>query len=377
MSTQRLATAELGRLFDTGSLSGLSEWELLEQFLAHRDELAFQVLVSRHGPMVLGICRRMLANAADVEDAFQATFLVLLKRAGSLGPGDAIAAWLHGVAVRVAQQARCVAARRGRRQRLGMNVEVAAPETTGEDSELRQILDEEISRLPLKYRAPIVLCYLEDRTHEEAARQLHWPLGTVKGRLARARSLLESRLTRRGVACGTGLAALAACSDAEAAVSASLLAATCNAAAGIGSGTLFAEVVSSSIARLTRGVLSTMIVQKIKLIAVAVVVSGLFLTGAGLLARQPGTRSRADHGLGVLTIQREPGHPNPTGPAEAAEVVGKPVPSRPSDSKAPKPARAPIAQPGPPGQSDGPRQGSQIAGDPGQARRARRHEFRQ
>ena len=105
MSTQRLATAELGRLFDTGSLSGLSEWELLEQFLAHRDELAFQVLVSRHGPMVLGICRRMLANAADVEDAFQATFLVLLKRAGSLGPGDAIAAWLHGVAVRVAQQA--------------------------------------------------------------------------------------------------------------------------------------------------------------------------------------------------------------------------------------------------------------------------------
>ncbi len=111
MSTQRLATAELGRLFDTGSLSGLSEWELLEQFLAHRDELAFQVLVSRHGPMVLGICRRMLPNAADVEDAFQATFLVLLRRAGSLGPGDAIAAWLHGVAVRVAQQARSTVAR--------------------------------------------------------------------------------------------------------------------------------------------------------------------------------------------------------------------------------------------------------------------------
>ncbi len=118
MSTQRLATAELVRLFDTGSLSGLTEWELLEQFLTHRDELAFQVLVSRHGPMVLGICRRMLANAADAEDAFQATFLVLFKRAGSLGPGDAVAAWLHGVAVRVAQQARSSAARRGRRERV-------------------------------------------------------------------------------------------------------------------------------------------------------------------------------------------------------------------------------------------------------------------
>ena len=184
MSTQRLATAELVRLFDTGSLSGLTEWELLEQFLTHRDELAFQVLVSRHGPMVLGICRRMLPNAADAEDAFQATFLVLLKRAGSLGPGDAVAAWLHGVAVRVAQQARSSATRRGRRERAGVAVEVAAEEVDGDAREIRQILDQEINRLPLKYRVPIVLCYLEGQTHEEAARQLQWPLGTVKGRLA-------------------------------------------------------------------------------------------------------------------------------------------------------------------------------------------------
>jgi len=286
MRTHQLATAELVRLFDTGSLSGLSEWQLLERFVAYRDELAFQVFVSRHGPMVLGICRRMLANAADVEDAFQATFLVLLKRAGSLGPGDAIAAWLHGVAVRVAQQARSAAARRGQRERLGMTYEVAGVDPASEDSELRRILDEEINRLPLKYRAPIVLCYLEGQTHEQAARQLHWPLGTVKGRLARARSLLESRLTRRGVACGTGLAALAACSSAEAAVPASLLAATCNAAARIGSGTLIANVVSASIAQLLHGVLSAMILQKLKLIAVACVVSGLFLTGAGVVARQ-------------------------------------------------------------------------------------------
>jgi len=134
MSTHPLAAVELVRLFDTGSLSGLSEWQLLERFVAHRDELAFQVLVSRHGPMVLDICRRLLANAADVEDALQATFLVLLRRAGSLGPGDAIAAWLHGVALRVAQQARSAAARRGQRERLGMALEVAGPEPSGEDS---------------------------------------------------------------------------------------------------------------------------------------------------------------------------------------------------------------------------------------------------
>ncbi len=286
MSTQRLATPELVRLFDAGSLAGLSEWELLELFVARRDELAFQVLVSRHGPMVLGICRRMLSNAADAEDAFQVTFLVLLKRAGSLGPGDAIAAWLHGVAVRVAQQARSAAARRGRRERPGMTLEIAASEPTREDHELRQILDEEIHRLPQKYRAPIVLCYLEGQTHEEAARQLDWPLGTVKGRLARARSILESRLSRRGVACGAALTALAAGSGTEAAVPVSLMATTCNAAARIGSGTLIANAVSGSIAQLIQGVLSTMIMQKLKSVAVAFVVSGLFVTGAGVVARQ-------------------------------------------------------------------------------------------
>ncbi len=323
MRTQQLATAELVRLFDSGSLSGLSEWELLEQFVAHRDELAFQVLVSRHGPMVLGICRRMLANTADVEDAFQATFQVLLRRAGSLGPGDAIAAWLHGVAVRVAQQSRGAAARRGQRERLGMAVEVAGAEPSGADPELRQILDEEINRLPLKYRSPIVLCYLEGQTHEEAARQLHWPLGTVKGRLARARSLLESRLTRRGVACGTGLAALAACSSTEAAVPASLLASTCNAAARVGSGTLLAHVVSTSIAQLIQGVLSTMILQKMKLMAVAFVVSGLFLTGAGVVARQQATGSKEVVGPDDPKIQTEP-----TGPSKPAEA-----PLRKSDSR--------------------------------------------
>jgi RNA polymerase sigma factor (sigma-70 family) len=294
MSTQRLATAELVRLFDTGSLAGLSEWQLLERFVAHRDELAFQVLVSRHGPMVLGICRRMLGNSADVDDAFQATFLVLLRRAGSLGPGDAIAGWLHGVAVRVARLARSAAARRGKREQLGIAVEDCVVDPLVDDPELRQVLDEEINRLPFKYRAPIVLCYLEGQTHEQAARQLEWPLGTVKGRLARARSVLESRLTRRGLTCGTVLTALASGFTAEAAVPAPLLEATCRAASRMTSSSFSAHIVSASVASLIQGALSAMIFHKLKMIALGVTVSGLFLTGAAVLARQQSTGKRPE-----------------------------------------------------------------------------------
>ncbi len=286
MNAQRLGTSHLVRLFDGGSLSGLSEWQLLERYVVHRDELAFQLIVTRHGPMVLGICRRMLENPADVDDAFQATFLVLLQRAGSLGPNDTIAGWLHGVAVRVARQARHTARRRSRRELGGIAIEPVSPEPPADDPDLRRILDEEIHRLPSKYRVPIILCYLEGQTHQEASRQLQWPLGTVKGRLARARSLLESRLARRGVAGGATLAALAADSLAEAAVPPALVAATCAAAARISSGALLTHVVSASVAHLSQGAITTMFIHKLKLIAGACVVSGLFLTSAGVLARQ-------------------------------------------------------------------------------------------
>jgi RNA polymerase sigma factor (sigma-70 family) len=288
MNAHRLATPDLVRLFDSGSMASLSEWQLLERFVAHRDELAFEALVSRHGPMVLGICRRMLGNSQDVDDAFQATFLVLLKRAGSLGPGDTIAAWLHGVAVRVAQQARSAAFRHHRRERTGVSYDIPGPDPVVDDPELRRVLDEEINRLPWKYRAPIVLCYLEGRTHEEAAQQLDWPLGTVKGRLARARSRLETRLTRRGLACGAALAALAAGTRTQAGVAGPLIEATCRAAARLGTGKLTAQVVSASIVRLAQGVLTAMMFQKLKLIALGAIASGFLLTGAGVLARQQG-----------------------------------------------------------------------------------------
>jgi RNA polymerase sigma factor (sigma-70 family) len=335
MIQHRLATPDLVRLLDEGSISSLSEWQLLERFVNHRDHLAFEALVSLNGPMVLGICRRMLGNSPDVEDAFQATFLVLLKRAGSLGPADSIAAWLHGVAVRVAQQARSAAARRGLRERAGLTVDVPCDDPVI-DPELGQILDEEINRLPTKYRSPIVLCYLEGITHEEAARQLQWPLGTVKGRLSRARTLLESRLSRRGVACGAALAVLAARPRAQAAVPGLLLETTCRAAGRAGMGPLSAQFVSTSVAGLVQGVLTTMIIQKLKLIALGVAVSGLFLTGAGVWARQgagPGSPSPKPLGRANVRNVAAPAPAAPSSaPAAAADPVGKaPIPKSQAD----------------------------------------------
>src|SRR5947209_2314233 len=255
MYQQRLATPELVRLFEEGSLAGLSDWQLLDRFASHRDETAFEALISRHGAMVQSICRRMLGFSVDVDDAFQATFLVLIKRAHTLGPSDAIAAWLHGVAVRVARRARADAARRGQREKLGLVVERAGPDPAEYDADHWRILDEEIHRLPFKYRAPIVMCYLEGLTHEAAARQLNWPIGTVKGRLSRARSLLESRLTRRGVACAAGFVSFATAPTSEAAVAPSLLKITCGAAYHLCIARGTTQFLSTPVARLLHGVL--------------------------------------------------------------------------------------------------------------------------
>ena len=183
MSHHRFVNPDLARIFRGETVVGLSEWQLLERYLHHRDEVAFEALVARHGPMVQGVCRRMLASSTDADDAFQATFLVLVRKARQLGPSDAIGPWLYGVATRVALRARSEVARRRRIQPITSEIGDAIDVREGADWESNEILDQELSRLPTKYRHPIVLCYLEGRTHEEAARQLKWPIGTVKGRL--------------------------------------------------------------------------------------------------------------------------------------------------------------------------------------------------
>jgi RNA polymerase sigma factor (sigma-70 family) len=192
-------------LFDVGTAAGLTDAELLERF-ANRgneeSELAFAVLVERHGPMVHGVIRRVLNNPHDAQDAFQATFLVLLQRAHSIRKRGSLVSWLHGVALRVAWASRLLAARHRKheRRKAAASGFVDAGDLNGERNEDGPIIHEELSRLPERYRAPLILCYLEGLTHEQAAARLIWPVGTVKSRLSRGRDRLRDRLLRRGVA---------------------------------------------------------------------------------------------------------------------------------------------------------------------------------
>jgi RNA polymerase sigma factor (sigma-70 family) len=188
--------------------SDLSDADLLEHFRRQREEAAFTLLVQRHGPMVLALCRRLLGEAHHAEDAFQATFLVLVRKAPAIRKRPSLAAWLHGVASRIARRARAQLARQRARDRTAPpSAAPADPSEMLADRELRAALDEEIQRLPDKYRVPLVLCYLADRTHEQIARELGWPKSTVTARLARARQMLQRRLVCRGFTAPAGLLA--------------------------------------------------------------------------------------------------------------------------------------------------------------------------
>ena len=190
--------------------------QLLSDFLTHHDESAFGTLVSRHGPMVLRVCRDVLGDPSDAEDAFQATFLVLVRRAGAIRDRSSLGPWLYEVAWRISRRARANAARRRAQQRqvFAMDTDAASvPPFDPAQRELKPILHEEIHRLPAKFRDAIVLCYLEGFTVEVAARRLHCPVGTLKSRLSRGRDLLRSRLVRRGLTTSAVLLLLFAFSD--------------------------------------------------------------------------------------------------------------------------------------------------------------------
>jgi len=271
-----LAFRQIGRLFGAGTLAGLSERQLLGRFLADRDELAFAALVERYGPMVAGICRRWLADPADVDDAFQATFLVLVRRARSIRDPDLLGNWLYGVAVRVARRARSEVA--GRRLREGPWQEPAAGEGAAGDRNLRSSLDEEIGRLPEKYRRPLVLCYLEGLTHEEAADRLGCPVGTVRSRMARARDRLRDRLQACHAAVPAGLLAADA-AELSSPVPRGLVDATARSA--ISNLTGAAGAASSRVLGLTQGVVRAMKIQSIRSVG-AVAVAGVMVLGVGV-----------------------------------------------------------------------------------------------
>ena len=194
---------ERGEQAGAGSEDGLTDEELLGQFLESSEaaaEDAFAALMRRHGPMVLAVCRHVLGRHQDAEDAFQATFLVLARKAGSIRARSVLGRWLYEVAYRSAMRARMSSVRRQAYERQGAQMTAVSTNDRGREwQDLRPVLHEELQRLPDNYRTPIVLCYLEGTTNEEAARLLQWPVGTVKGRLSRARDMLRSRLDRRGI----------------------------------------------------------------------------------------------------------------------------------------------------------------------------------
>ena len=178
-----------------------SDGQLLQRFTAEHDQTAFAAVVARHGPMVLGVCRRILKDWHDAADAFQATFLVLVRKAGSLSRPELLGNWLYGVACRTAVRAKARAARRRAHERGVAAMAIPAPTTEGEGPDFREELDEELNSLPEKYRTPLVLCYLQGRSNAEAARLLGCPAGSMSWRLAKAREALRQRLVRRNPAC--------------------------------------------------------------------------------------------------------------------------------------------------------------------------------
>jgi RNA polymerase sigma factor (sigma-70 family) len=176
--------------------------DLLDRFAVDGDQEAFAAIVRRHGPMVFGVCRRVLRDPHDAEEAFQVTFLVLVRKGGRLAQPERLGNWLYGVAYRVARKAKGTSARREAHERLAAGMIRPAPVTVGPDrAEVRAVLDEEMVALPEKYRAPLVLCYLEGLTNEDAARRLGWAPGSMSYRLARGREMLRRRLARRGLIC--------------------------------------------------------------------------------------------------------------------------------------------------------------------------------
>jgi RNA polymerase sigma factor (sigma-70 family) len=258
---------------------------LLEHFLLRGDESAFEALVRRHGPMVLGVCRRILGQEADAEDAFQATFLVLVRKADSVRPREMVGNWLYGVACRTALGARKAAARRRARERQAAGAPRPAP-ADDPGGDLRSALDREVARLPDSYRAALVLCDLEGKTRPEAARQLGWPEGTVASRLARARALLARRLARHGLApAGGSLAAALGQGAASAFVPQPLVGATVK-AAGVWAAGQAAGAVPAKAAALAEGVLKAMFVSKVRFAGVVLLALSVAGAGAGVVAYQ-------------------------------------------------------------------------------------------
>jgi RNA polymerase sigma factor (sigma-70 family) len=285
--------------------------EFLARFVRQGDEAAFEALVHRHGPMVWGVCRRLLTRTEDAEDAFQAAFVVLLRRAGSIRDGSLLGNWLYCVAYRVAVRARVREARRSAREKQGTLTEPAAT-STETATDWQQLLHAEVFRLPEKYRRPIVMCYLNGQTNEEAAAALGWPMGTVKSRLRRARELLRVRLGRCGVClAGAALTGALRAAHLDAAVPRPLMESTlAGATTGMTAG------ISPHAVTLSRGVMRSMFWNRCAIF-------GMALAALALLAA--GTMQLPNYGPSAMARDRAAGCPAPV--AQTPPPRAQPAPN--------------------------------------------------
>jgi RNA polymerase sigma factor (sigma-70 family) len=271
----------------------VSDGQLLAQFIGERDEGAFETLVKRHGPMVLGVCLRLLGNTHDADDAFQATFLILVHKAASLKYCELVGNWLYGVAYKTALAARAKNSRR--RSKEKQVIQMPEPAVTPPDdwSDLHPLLDQQLSRLSAVYREAVVLCDLEGMTRKEVARKLGIPEGTISSRLTTARRQLAKRLGRHGLTLlGGSVAIILSQSAVSAGVPTSLVASTVKAAAAVAAGSATAGAVSANVVALTEGVLKTMFLFKVKTVTAVVLAfllaTGVVLVGQALAAPQNG-----------------------------------------------------------------------------------------
>lgn len=299
----------LRRWVGGGTGEAESDGNLLERFAATHDQAAFATLMQRHGPLVLSVCRRLLADPHAVDDAFQATFVVLVRRAAALKREGSLGSWLYTVAYRIALKARAQSARRRSREQQAEDMAQEATAAGGDpdsrmfQSEIRAVLDDEVHRLPEKYRAPLILCYLEGKTNEQAARELGCPIGSMSWRLDKGRELLKSRLASRGVTLSVAALATALTENAaSAAVPVLLSESTMRAAVGLLAGKAAASVMSANVASLADGFLHTFWVAKVRAATIMVVMLGLAGSGATALAYMARQADREATTLAVATM---------------------------------------------------------------------------
>jgi RNA polymerase sigma factor (sigma-70 family) len=295
----------LQRVVEDQRVAELPDQELLERFTAGRDQAAFLTLLRRHGPMVLSVCRALLPHEADAEDAFQATFLVLAHKAGSIRLTSALGCWLHGVAYRTARRAQAAFARRQKHERRASQREAYPPEDWTW-REVQRVLHEELSGVSERYRAPLTLCYLQGRTLEEAAARLGLARGTLKARLERGRGLLRARLMRRGLGPAAALLTSAWPASARAGLPPEFLRCTAEAALRVAAGQAAAGLISPQAAALTEGVRNAMLISRLKATTASLAVLALVGLTLGGLASTAAQKPRA-----------EEGRPGPALPAQA------------------------------------------------------------